>query len=265
MGLLSGIDNATGWTVLQKNSAQIEKAYEAEGSAKTDIEYFRKVAPSLDTPEKLLKNYRALKFVTTAYGLGDQVNQTALLRKLLTENPAKTSSLAQQLADERYRNFAAALSTWAPPPFSNKSTVEAAVAGFKRQSFETSIGKDSVALQEATYFSRSAKGVTKLSQLMSDKVLLDVVVTALGIPAAFKGLDYTQQVNILKPRVDLKQFATAEGVSKFVDKYLAMEQLKSGNSGGASSPITGLFNGGGGGGLTLNAKLLAPRALNVFA
>ena len=264
MGLLSGIDNATGWAVLKKNSAQIEKAYEAEGSAKNDIEYFRKVAPSLDTPEKLLKNYRALKFVTSAYGLGEQVNQTALLRKLLTENPANPSALAQQLADNRYRNFAAALSTWAPPPFSSKSTIDAAIAGFKQQSFETSIGKDSVALQEATYFSRTAKGVTKLSQLMSDKVMMDVVVTALGIPEAFKGLDYTQQVNILKPRVDMKQFATAEGVAKFVDKYLALEQLKGGGS-GASNPLMSLFNGGGGGGLTLDAKTLAPRALNMLA
>ncbi len=264
MGLLSGIDNATGWAVLKKNSAQIEKAYAAEGSAANDIKYFKSIAASFKTPEALLKNYRALTFVATSFGLGEQVNQTALLRKLMTEDPTKNSSLAQRLADDRYRNFAKVMSGWPPPPFSSPATMDAVIAGFKRQSFETAIGKDSVPLQEATYFARSAKGVKLLSQVMSDKVLLDVVVTALGIPQEFKALDYTQQVAILKPRLDMKQFATEAGVAKFVDKYLAMEQLKGGAS-SASSPLTALFNGGGGGGLTLDAKTLAPRALNMLA
>lgn len=269
MGLLSGIDNITGWALLQKNTANIEKAYAADGSATSDIAYFRSVAPSLTTPDALLKNYRALTFVATAYGLGTQVDQTAILCKLMTQDPKASTSLAQQLSDNNYRTFANALSTWAPPPFSSQSTIDAAIAGFKQHSFETSIGTDSASLQEATYFSRNAQGLTKLSQLMSDKAMLNVVTTALGIPPAFANLDYSQQVAILQPRVDMTQFATAGGVAKFVDKYLAMDQLNQVTSGSSGNPILTLFNSSDNSGdnqsFTFSAQSLAPRVLNLFA
>jgi hypothetical protein len=257
MGLLTGIDNISGWAVLQKNSAAIEKTYAADGSDKTDLDYFTKTAPKLTTPDALLKDYRALSFVATSFGLGAQVDQTAILRKLITENPTDPKSLAMQLSDERYRKFATALSIWAPPPFSSQATIDSIVAGYKQQSFENSLGQDNGALQEATYFTRNAVGATKLSQLMADKPLLDVVRTALGIPDAFSNLDYAQQVAILKPRVDMKQFATAAGVAAFVNKYLVMDQLKQSQAASASDPMLSLFSDGGDGsspGLTLTAS-----------
>lgn len=267
MGLLSGIDNITGWALLQKNTAAIQKAYAADGSDNNDIAYFKSVASTLTTPDALLKNYRALTFVATAYGLGSEVDQTAILRKLMTQDPTSTSSLAQQLSDNNYRNFANALSQWTPPPFSTPAAVDAVVAGFQQHSFQAEIGADSVPLREASYFTSNAQGLTKLSQLMSDPALLDVVTTALGIPAAFKGLDYDQQVAILAPRVDMTQFATAAGVGKFVDKYLAMDQLNQVTSGAAADPMLALFGGNTGGdgsggsqGVTLTAQ-----TLNLFA
>lgn len=243
MGVLSGIDNLTGWALLQKNSPAIEKAYASDGSSASDIAYFKSVASTLTTPDALLKNYRALTFVATAYGLGSQVDQTAILKKLMTQDPTATTSLAQQLSDNNYRTFANALSNWSPPPFSTQSGIDAAVAGFQQHSFETSIGKDSTPLQEAEYFSQNAKGLTSIYQVMSDKALLDVVTTALGIPSSFGNLSFDQQVAILKPRVDMTQFATADGVNKFINKYLAMDQLNQINSGAAaSSPLVALFN-----------------------
>lgn len=259
MGLLSGIDNLTGWTLLQKNSATIEKAYAADGSSSSDIAYFRSVAPSLTTPDALLKNFRALTFVATAYGLGSQVDQTAILRKLMTQDPNATTSLAQQLSDNNYRTFATAMSSWTPPPFSGSTGIEAAVAGFQQHSFQTAIGQDSVPLQEASYFTSSTQGMTKLSQLMSDPALLNVVTTALGIPAAFGNLSYDQQVAILKPRVDMTQFSTAAGVNKFVNQYLAMDQMNQITASGGSSSIMALFSDNSGnsdGGFTITAKTL---------
>jgi hypothetical protein len=273
MSLLSGFDNLTGWALLQKNSAAIEKAYAADSSSASDIAYFKSVAPTLTTPDALLKNYRALTFVATAYGLGSEVDQTAILRKLMTQNPNASTSLAQQLSDNNYRTFANAMSSWTPPPFSSQTNIDAAVAGYNQHSFETSIGNDSAPLQEATYFTRTALGMTQLTQLMSDKPLLDVVTTALGIPAAFSSLDYDQQVAILKPRVDMSQFATAAGVAKFVDKYLAMDQLNQVTSGTASDPILTLFSGGGssngsgsgGDGSASSGLTLTAGSINLFA
>jgi hypothetical protein len=258
MGILSGIDNITGWALLQKNGPAIETAYAATSSSATDIAYFKSVAPTLTTPDALLGNYRALSFVTTAYGLGSQVDQTAILKKLMTQDPTATTSLAQQLSDNNYRTFANALSNWSPPPFSTQTGIDAAVAGYQQHSFDTSIGTDSVPLQEAEYFSQNAQGLTSIYQLMSDPALLDVVTTALGIPAAFGNLDFDQQVAILTPRVDMTQFATADGVNKFINKYLAMDELNQVTSGNAaSSPLLALFGNNNGTvqqGITLTAQ-----------
>ena len=268
MGPLSGFDNATGWAILQRNGPAIEKAYAAAGSDKNDIAHFKSVAPSITTPEALLRDYRALSFVTTAYGLGSEVDQTAILKKLMTQDPTSSSSLAQQLADPAYLKFATAMSNWSPPPFSTQAGIDKVVAGYQESSFESSIGQDNTALQEATYFSRNAVGVTQLSQLMADKPLLDVVTTALGLPAAFGALNYDQQVAILKPRVDMAQFATPAGVARFIQKYLAMDQINNGQS-GASSSLTALFKGPSAGGalpgLTLTAQSLGRGALNLIA
>lgn len=265
MGLLSGFDNATGWTVLQKGGSAIEKAYSAQGSSASDIAYFKSVASKLTTPAALLSNYRALSFVTTAYGLGSQVNQTAILKKLMTQDPSASSSLAQQLADPAYLKFAKALSNWSPPPFSTQAGVNTAIAGFKESSFETAIGKDNTALQEARYFSLNAVGLTRLSDIMADKPLLDVVTTALGLPSSFGNLSYDQQVAILKPRVDMTQFATKAGVSGFITKYLAMDQLQQSGTSGSTAPLLSLFSSGSSSssGLTLTAKSIA--GLNLMA
>lgn len=269
MGVLSGIDNFTGWALLQKNGPAIEKAYAAGSSSASDIAYFKSVASTLTTPDALLKNYRALTFVATAYGLGSQVDQTAILKKLMTQDPTATTSLAQQLSDNNYRTFANALSNWSPPPFSTQAGIDAAVAGYQQHSFDTSIGTDSTSLQEAEYFSQNVQGVTSIYQLMSDPALLNVVTTALGIPSSFGNLSFDQQVAILTPRVDMTQFATADGVNKFINKYLAMDELNQVTSGNAaSSPLLALFghNGNVQQGITIPAQAFGSGStLNLLA
>lgn len=275
MGLLSGIDTFTGWTLLQKNGAAIEKAYAAGSSSASDIAYFQSVAPKLTSATALLGNYRALSFVATAYGLGSEVNQTAILKKLMTQDPTASSSLAQQLSDNSYRTFANATYGWS----GSASEISAAVAGYQQNSYDTSVGQDNSSLQAAMYFSQNAKGMTLLSQLMSDKALLSVVTTALGIPqTAYANLSYNQQVAMLTPRVDMKQFSTAAGVGAFVQKYLAMDELNQIKAGTANSdPLTALFkslgnsdnNNGRNGissGITLSASMVSSGStVNLFA
>jgi hypothetical protein len=254
MSLLSGFDNITGWSILQKNSAAIEKGYASTTSQAAQIAAFEKIAPTLKTPAELLANYQALDFVTTAYGLGGEAYQTAILKKLMTQDPTKSSSLAQQLSDNNYRKFADALSSWSPPPFSDPANIAAAVAGFKQAQFNSSLGQDNQALEEAEYFKQNIGSAKTVYQVMSDKALLDVAVTALGIPfSSFAALDFTQQVQILKPRLDLKDFTTTAGIEKFINQYLAINEVNQSNSGAGTSststsstsnPLLVLFNDG---------------------
>jgi hypothetical protein len=285
MGVLSGIDDITGWALLQKNSGAISKSYAAGTSTASDIADFQSVAPTLTTPEKLLSNYRALTFVTTAFGMSGQQNETALLKQLMTQNPNSSSSLAQQLGTTNILQFANAMSNWNPPPFSTVSGIDKAVAGFQLNSYDSEVGQDNTVLQNALYFSQNAQGATTLTQLMANPTLLSVVTGALGIPQAFGNLSFSQQVSMLTPLVNMKQFSTAAGVAAFVNKYIDMSEVNqasttssttsSGSSGG--SPLTALFssavangNGGNGSGvsqgLTITASMFgAGSTLNLLA
>ena len=106
---------------------------------------------------------------------------------------------------------------------------------------------------------------------MSSAAMTDVLTTALGLPQAFGALDYSQQVAILTPRVNLQQFSTPQGVASFVQQYLAMAQLQSGSngSGGSSDPVLSLFDSSGSGtsstGITLTAANFGPSSLNLVA
>jgi hypothetical protein len=238
MGVLSGIDDITGWTLLQKNSAPIEKSYLAGTSSASDIAYFKSVAPTLTTPEKLLSNYRVLTFVTTAYGMSGQQNETALLKQLMTQNPNSSGSLAQQLGTVNYLQFASAMSNWNPPPFSTATGINNAIAGYQQNSFDAAVGQDNTVLQNALYFTQNAQGATTLTQLMSNPTLLSVVTGALGIPTAFGNLSYTQQVAMLTPLVNMKQFSTAAGVASFVNKYVDMSEVAQAQAGTSTTSTT---------------------------
>ena len=377
MGLLSGLDDFTGWTLLQKNSTAIEQSYAATTPSASDIAYLKSVLPTLKTPTALLGNYRALTIVATEFGLSSEVGQTAILDKLMTQNPNSSSSLAQQLSDNRYLMFAQSMSTYhAPALFTSTSIssiaaaytaaapadvassaqaalfriiaptlttpaallanptalavvttafgvgnlatqssvltnlltqdptasnsvaqqagnsgyfalakalstfkplysstsagITAITAGYQENAFQTAVGTDNPALQEAMYFQKTAGGATSLSQLMADPALLDVVRVAEGLPTAFGNLDYTQQVAILTPRVDMKQFATAAGVSAFVTKYLAMDQLNGTSSGsGSTDPLMSLFGNGSSsnsnsGSTDITSSLITPGSLNLI-
>ena len=281
MGVLSGIDDITGWALLQKNSGAISKSYAAGTSTAADIAYFQSVAPTLTTPEKLLSNYRALTFVTTAFGMSGQQNETALLKQLMTQNPNSSSSLAQQLGTTNILQFANAMSNWNPPPFSTVSGIDKAVAGFQLNSYDSEVGQDNTVLQNALYFSQNAQGATTLTQLMANPTLLSVVTGALGIPQAFGNLSFNQQVSMLTPLVDMKQFSTAAGVASFVNKYIDMSEVNqnattstngsattTSSSSSSGSPLTALFSsavatgasessgsGGSTQGLTLSASM----------
>jgi hypothetical protein len=235
MGVLSGIDDITGWTLLQNNSAAIEQSYLVGTTAASDIAYFQSVAPTLTTPEALLNNYRALTFVTTAFGMSGQQNETALLKDLMTQNPNSSSSLAQQLGTSNYLQFANALSNWNPPPFSTQAGINQAIAGYQQNTFDVAVAQDNPVLANALYFTQNAQGATTITQLMSNSTLLAVVTGALGIPSTFGYLSFQQQESMLTSMVNMSQFSTAAGVADLVNQYIDMSEVAAENSSSSSS------------------------------
>jgi len=190
------------------------------------IQSFQKNASTITTPAALLKNYPALSVVLGAFNLSGSIHDTALLQKLMTQDPTSKTSLAQKLGNAQYLSFANAMSNWSPPPFSTASGVNAIVTAYQTNQFEATAGAQTPGLQNALYFTRMAGSLTSVTQLQSDPKLLAVAVTGLGLPlSAYDNLSYTQQTALLNNKLKMSDFAKPSYVKHLAELYVVQQQL----------------------------------------
>ena len=210
--------------------------------ASANLAYFQKVAGSITTPEALLKNYRALSVVLGAFGLQNQIGNTAILRQLLTQDPTASTSLARRLGNAKFQLFANALSNWTPPPFSTPGGINQIVSAFTTNTFETTAGTQAPGLKNALYFTREANSLKSVTAVQADQDLLKVVVTGLGLPLTnFEQLSFDQQTAILKDKLHLADLQNPATVKRFAEQYLVAQQSTAA-TGPASGSVASLFS-----------------------
>jgi hypothetical protein len=177
MGLLSGVDDFTGWALLQNNGEAIQTAYAATTPTASDVTYLKSVLPTLKTPAALLDNYRALSIVTSAFGLGSQVNQTGILSKLMTQDPKASSSLAQQLSDNRYLMFAQAMSTYQPNAVFTSASIASLTAAYA-----LSAPGGTATDAQVRLFQTIAPTLKTAADVVANPTAAAFVATAFGVP-----------------------------------------------------------------------------------
>lgn len=235
-----------------KRIAQFESS---DVQTKSDIAYIRKNAPNLKTVTAFLKDYRSLTIVLNAFGMGANIQQTALIRKLLTEDPTSTSSTAHKLANPIYTRFAKAMGQFKPPPFASATNVNAIVTAMGTNNFEAAQGAQTPGMADALYFKRAVGSLTSVAQLMSDPRLLKVATIATNMPDQFGSLDYSVQVKLLSKQIDMAKFAKAGYTDKFVERFLTLNAAAN-SSVTDSTGASAILGGSGSSGNILSA--LAP-------
>lgn len=209
--------------------------------ANAELAYFQKVAPSITTPDALLKNYKALSVVLGAFGLQDKIADTAILRQLLTQDPTSSTSLARKLGNAKFQLFANALSNWNPPPFSTASGVAQIATAYTTNTFETAAEVRAPGLKDALYFTREASSLKSVTAVQADQDLLKVVVTALGLPVTnFEQLSFDQQTAVLGSKLHLADLQDPVKVKRVAEQYLVDQQSKADN-GPANGSVAALF------------------------
>ncbi len=198
--------------------------------------YFKKVAPTLTTPAALLKETKALTVVLGAFNLSGSINDTAILKDLLTQDPTSKTSLAQTLGSAKYQLFANALSNWTTPPFATSSAVSQIVSSYSTNVFEQAADTQAPGLANALYFTREAPSLKSVASIQSDTSLLDVVVTGLGLPLDnFEELGFDQQTAILTSKLHLANLQSPSYVKQTAEQYLVSQQSTSDSTPAAGS------------------------------
>ena len=184
--------------------ADAAAAVKSNAQAQALIAHFRASAAGITTPKALLSDYKSLEVVLGAFGISNQIGNTAILQKLLTQDPTSKASIAYQLGQPKILEFAKALSNWTTPPFADASSQASIVTAYETNALEASAGQQAPGLQQALYFTREIGSVTNLTQLQADPDLLAVAVTAAGLPVDnFDELDFATQTRILKDKINL--------------------------------------------------------------
>lgn len=211
---------------IEKNEAKAVASAEAGDTASTNlVSHFEAAAKSIKTPAQLLTDYRSLQVVLGAFGMSSMVGETAIIRKLMTQDPTAKTSLAATSNNTAWKAFAKSMSGWTSTstPISSATNIATIVSNFGTNAFETASGKANPGMQQALYFTRNASSVTSVNALMSDSTLLNVAETVIGLdPSQFGALDFDQQKRIITKDVKLSEFATPAAIKRTAERYLAM-------------------------------------------
>jgi hypothetical protein len=257
-----GISGATQYAIVTRDEDKRLAQFDKQPTVQQDIKRFTDAAPTIKSADDLLKNYRALQFVLTAFQLEDGIDQTAIIKQVLTQDPSDDKSLVNRLADPRYKQLASALQDWSSDPLSNQSTLDTIVKGYEQNAFEKDQGDQVDGMREALYFRRMIGQATSVPQIMSNNALLQVVRVGLGLPDSFGLQTYDQQKAMLTKRLgDLKQFQDPAYVDRFAQRYLINNEQQQGTS---TDPIVSLFGGTGSGSATIDLTSLLGSNANLL-
>jgi hypothetical protein len=242
--MLYGLGAATAWSVLQKNGEALQTRWEARKDVTRDVERFRERAAGIGSIDELMKDRRTLSFVLEAFQLEGEIDKRAVVRRLLTDDPADPRSFANRMVDPRYRQINRDFGAQEGPPLADAALVDKIATLTLTNRFEKANGEANPGLREALYFQRMIGTVSDVQGLMGDRVLTAVARTALGLPKQFGLLEFEQQKAILEKRLDPETFKDPAWVNRFVQRYLTLNEDAASP---ASDPRLALFGGAGDG------------------
>lgn len=250
----------TGWRFLQRTLDTQTKAFTQSPEIKRATEYFRDNIGKVRTVDDLMKDRRLLDVALKAFGLDDDINNKAFIRKVLTEGTIKDAAFANRLGDKRYAEFARVFGFGDLGARTGLATFpEAIITRFNARQFEQAVGEQSSEMRLALNVTTGIKDVlanssTQTGQwfgVMGNSPLRTVFQTALGFSASFGQIDLDQQLGAFKARAksifgtdDLKDFADPVLQDKLIRLYLVRSEAAAATGSSPASRALSLLQAG---------------------
>lgn len=231
------------------------------------LEDFRARMPGVKTAEALVSDRRLLGVALGAFGLDADINNRFMLRRMISEGVDSPGTLANRLADSRYRQMVATLrldqgSGQGPGP----DGIEAMAAAYVARQFEAAVGVQDEGLRLALNARRELPRIAEEQTtergrwflVLANPPLRRVVETALGLPRAFGALDLDRQVDEIRRSMqrnfgsgEISGLAEPARLERLVERFLLRDGLTSGPSSGTRGfAALALLSAGGAQGLS---------------
>ena len=228
------------YLAVSQNLSRYQAMTAAEPAVKSATAYYEANIGSVTSIKDFVDNYRLLSYALDAYGLGDQINNTALITQVLQGGVSNPKSLANTLRNSNWRAFAAAFNfADGGSSASSASAVQTTTSDYAEQQLESDQGaQNGVGVELALYFQRVAPTVNNEYGILADPNLLEVAQTIFGLSpsTSAQSLDtQAKELSQLMPVSDLKDPAK---LKQLTERFTAMYDLTYGPSSGATTQLT---------------------------
>jgi hypothetical protein len=174
------------YLAISQNLPRYQAMTAAEPAVQSATAYYEANIGRVTSIEDLVGNYRLLSYALDAYGLGDQIDSTALITQVLEGGVSNPNSLANTLSNSAWKAFAAAFNFVGAGASSVSSAtgVETTTSDYVEQQLESDQGAQNAGVELALYFQRVAPTVTSEYGILADPNLLEVAQTIFGLSQA---------------------------------------------------------------------------------
>ena len=235
----------TGWKFVQSTYDRQFEAFTKSPDIERNIEYFRENIRDAQEVGDLIQDRRLLTVALGAFGLDEDINKPAWVRKVLEEGTLKEGAFALRLNSKQYTDFANAFGYGNGGFDPTDKQIERIIEKYRVRAFEVAVGEVNNDMRLALNFEREIGAIAEegLSQtggwfrVMGSEPLRQVVSTAFNLPSEFSQIDIDRQAEILADKayqffgsktVDL--FADPENVDKIIQRFQLMSQIQNGPS-----------------------------------
>jgi len=233
-------NTTTTYLSIENNLARYQKLESSQPAVKTATAYYQANIGKVTSIGQFVGNYRLLSYALNAYGLGDQINNKALIAKVLEQGVTDPKALANTLDNANWKAFAKAFNfsaAGASSPTSSTS-VAATTSDYVEQQLEADQGAQDPGVELALYFKRVAPSVSNSYGVLADKNLLEVAQTIFGLSPTGSAAEIDKEavaIGKLMPVSDLKD---PTKLNQLVERFTAAYDAKYGPASGSSSSLT---------------------------
>ena len=224
------------WKILQRTEARQIEALRKDSIVQRSTTYLRENIDKVRSPEALVKDYRLLSGVLSAFGLENDISNKAFIRKILESDPADQKALVNRLSDKRYLRMAQTIGTGGTPAELADRLTEA----FVTREHERRVGGAHEELRLAMngrrelqqFAGRTASDRTLWYEVMGNPPLRKLMEGALGLSRSLGKLPVERQNQEFMPAAQrtfgttsLAALAEPARTEKVIQNYLARSQL----------------------------------------
>lgn len=252
-----------GLKFLDKTFDRQFSAFNRSADVQREVDYFLEKAGDVTSVEQLVGDRRLLGVVLGAFGLDEDIDKGAFIRKVIEEGTVDRDAFANRLVEPAYRELSEFLGFGDFGGTLIFETTRLNIADrFRERQFELSVGNSDLNLRLALNFRREAVKIASTSgedatawlRLLGSPPLRSVVEAALNLPSQIGAVDLDRQVETIMERASSffgssspRELFLGGELEPFVERFMLNQQVREGqisSSARGSVALTLLQSGG---------------------